>query len=138
MTRGNTRRCPRRNGPHRRRTRGRLPPERHPGAASTRRCEKSLGSQCARPGFFGWYGDRANPEKPEPHVLEESPNLRWAATQPCQLKDALRGLGHGADGLLLERLANQIAIAGHLADRAIGLPTPQAFQAIFSEGGHVA
>src|SRR5271166_1679691 len=116
-TRGNTRTCRTRNGPHQRRTRDRFRPERHRVVASIQCREKLLGFRCARPSFFGRHRDRPNPEILQPHVLEKLPNLSRTPAQPGQLKDAFTGLGYGADGLLLERLADQFAVAGHLADR---------------------
>jgi hypothetical protein len=39
--------------------------------------------------------------------------------------------------LLFKGFADQFAISCHLTDRAIGIPSPQAFQATFSKGGYV-
>jgi len=54
------------------------------------------------------------------------------------LKDALAGLGHSADRLLLKGLADQLAIRGHLAFRAIRDPPPQAIQATLSKRDHIS
>src|SRR4051812_7931274 len=138
MTRGNTRRCRTRNGPRRRRTLGHFRFERHPVGASIRCREKLLGSRCARPSFFGRHRDRTNPQEFQAHVLEEFTNLAGTTSQSGQLKDPFTGLGDGADGLFLEGLANQLAISGHLALRAIRVPPPQAIQATLSKRGHVS
>ncbi len=45
------------------------------------------------------------------------------------LDDVFGRLGHGMNELLLEGLANQRAIGGHFADRAIEVPLPQTIQA---------
>ncbi len=58
--------------------------------------------------------------------------------QSGQLKDPFARLGHGASGLSLEGFADQLAIGGHLADRAIEVPPPESVQAALSEGDHVA
>ncbi len=42
--------------------------------------------------------------------------------QPGPLKDAFAGLGDGADRLILEGLANRLAISRHRALRAIRVP----------------
>ena len=87
--------------------------------------------------FLGGTGIGADPLEFQAHVLEELAHLAGTASQSGQLKDAFARLGHGAGGLLLEGLADQVAIGGHLAHRAIGVPPPQAVQAPVSERGHV-
>ena len=82
--------------------------------------ESGLGLRRARPSFFGRHGDRADPLEFQAHVLEELAHLAGAASQPGQLEDAFARLGHGAGRLLLEGLADQLAIGGHLAHRAMG------------------
>ncbi len=87
--------------------------------------------------FFWRHRDRPNPQELQAHVLEQFAHLAGTASQPGQLKDTLAGLGHGADGLFLERLADQVAISGHLADRAIRVPLPQTLQTALSKRGYV-
>src|SRR4051812_23132300 len=88
--------------------------------------------------FFWRHRDRTNPQEFQAHVLEELTNLAGTTPQSGQLKDPFAGLGDGADRLVLEGLANQLAIFGHLAPRAIGDPPPQAIQATLSKRRHVA
>ena len=58
-------------------------------------------------------------------------------SKPSQLIDPFTGLSHGTDRLFLKGLVDQFAISGHLTDRAVGVPPPQALQAAFSKGGNV-
>ncbi len=88
--------------------------------------------------FFWRHRDRANPQEFQAHFFEEFAHLAGATSQPGELKDAFAGLGDGADGLLLEGLANQLAISSHLALRAIRVPPPQAIQATLPKRGHVS
>src|SRR3954452_17603410 len=129
--------CRRRNGPRRQRTPDLLPPGRRPGTASVWSREKRLGPQRARPSFLGRHRDRADALEFQAQILDELAHLAGTASQPGQLKDAFTRFGHGASGLLLEGLADQVAISGHFAHWAIGIPLPQAIQIPLSKRGHV-
>jgi hypothetical protein len=72
------------------------------------------------------------------HRFEKLAHLARTASQPGQLKDALARFGHGVDGLLLEGFADQLAVGGHFADRAIGVPLPQTVQASLTKRRHVS
>lgn len=71
-------------------------------------------------------------------ILEELAHLAGTTPQSGQSKDAFARFGHGAGGLILEGFADQIAIGGHFADRAIEVPTPESVQGSLSERDHVA
>src|SRR5712691_9281686 len=122
-----------RSGRRRQRTRDLVRPGRRPEAASDRSGEKRLGLRRARPSFFWRHGDRTDPLEFQAQVLEKLAHLAGTASQPGQLKDAFARLGHGTNGLLLEGLADQLAIGSHFADRAIDVPMPEAVQASLSE-----
>jgi hypothetical protein len=51
---------------------------------------------------------------------------------------AFAGVGSGANGALLERLANPVARSGQFAHRALDVPPPQAVPVPVSERGEVA
>jgi len=53
------------------------------------------------------------------------------------LKDPVARFGDRADGRLLERLADQVAIGDQFTDLAFDVPTPETVQAPVSECGHV-
>ena len=55
--------------------------------------------------------------------------MAGTTAQRGQLKDAFARIGDRKGRLLLEGLADQDAIGGHLAHRAIGIVVPQAVQA---------
>ena len=57
--------------------------------------------------------------------------------QTGQLKDAFARFGHGAGGLIREGFADQRAIGGHFADRAIEVPPPESVQSSLSKRHHV-
>ena len=64
--------------------------------------------------------------------------MTGATPQSGQLKDPVAGLGDRADGGLLERLADLIAIGDHLTDLAFDVPTSESIQAPVSERGDIS
>jgi hypothetical protein len=52
--------------------------------------------------------------------------------------EAIACFGDGADGGLLERRADQVAIGGHLTDRPFDVPASEPIQAAVAERGHIS
>jgi hypothetical protein len=95
-----------------------------------------LGFDVLGQGLLGRYGDHADALELQAQILEELPHLAGTASQSGHLKDPFARLGHGVDGLLLERLANQRAIGCHFARGAMGVPSSQTVQPSLAKRGH--
>jgi hypothetical protein len=63
--------------------------------------------------------------------------LAGTTPQSGQLRDPVARFGDRADGGLLERLVNEVAIGGQFTHLAFDVPTPEPVQAPVSECGHI-
>jgi hypothetical protein len=75
--------------------------------------------------------------KLQTQILEKFAYVAGTTPQFGQLKNAFARLGYGTDGLLLEGLADQLAISSHFTDRAVDVPLPQSVQASLSKCGYI-